>query len=86
MIYEYICSVCQEVWEDNQTIDNREKPCRERCPHCKAENSVSRAYNAPPALSSDGGKGIQTRTPNWMRDRLKNIKKYSPGPNTINVK
>jgi putative FmdB family regulatory protein len=58
--YDFICNKCQKKWELFLSIQNRENPTKERCPHCSAENCVEKDWSSTAlSISSDA-----TLTPN----------------------
>lgn len=45
--YSYKCKVCEEAFEKNESIANRDKPTKEPCPACGTEHSVVKCVVAP---------------------------------------
>lgn len=45
-LYEYECAECGHVWEDMQSMADREKPLSEPCPACQARGTVSQKVGA----------------------------------------
>ena len=79
ILYVYTCKECRESFEENHAIDERELPLATPCSKCGG------------ALFIDMSPcGIQLRglphkhVPEWMRDKLREIKKRTPG-NKINI-
>lgn len=53
-IYNYECTKCEQVWEDMQTMSNRDKPTKEPCPHCKQDSCVIKSWkDCTPGLGAD---------------------------------
>lgn len=59
-MYEFVCNKCQKNWEDFLTIEKREEPLKNPCPHCKAEKCVEKQWmGMSPSINAD-----MTLTPN----------------------
>jgi len=52
-MYDYKCEKCDEKWEENLTMANREKPCKEKCPHCNESGTVKKDVAGFPGLNVD---------------------------------
>ena len=75
--YDYACNNCDNVFEEHLPISQRKVP-EGRCMKC---NDVDvRQKVAVPGFAYDNisSPGHLKKTPNWMRDRLKDIKKNQP--------
>jgi putative FmdB family regulatory protein len=78
-IYCYMCKECREGFEAEYKIDERELPLQNPCPKCGGKLFIDIA-----------AVGVQLRgmphkkPPEWFRDRLRAIKKRTPG-NKINI-
>ena len=54
MIYEYSCLECKEVWEENLSMSDCEKPIKKKCPHCNAKKgNVFRYHASAPAMKME---------------------------------
>lgn len=77
--YNYECKKCEHLWEDYQSISNREKPLQEPCPKCGQSGCVSKSWkDCTPAVEVD-----MTLTPNkatggrW-NELMKRMKQGTP--------
>ena len=76
--YDYRCDNCGYCFEAFQTIANRKVP-EGRCMECN-NGDVRQVVGAPYfAYDNIASKGHTKKTPDWMTDRLKDIKKNQPG-------
>jgi predicted nucleic acid-binding Zn ribbon protein len=88
MLYDYTCSKCGVIWEEQHPMDDRDinvgKPTpKEYCKDSKkCEGLVERSMTAP-GLSFEGSVGTIKRAGSEWNDVLKGIKKASGKDNTI---
>ena len=75
--FEYKCTKCDKLWDDIQTIANRDKPTTEPCPHCKKKNCVTRAFNTPPTMGVDATKVPTTHFKERLETMRTNLGKYN---------
>lgn len=83
MTYTYHCSACNTSFEKESSIDDRNKPVSEPCPHC-SENAVKRTITSLNIVHQAGD--TISRTDSGWNDMLKRIKKSSGKHSTIQVK
>ena len=76
MTYCYQCSNCEQHWEANLPMNDRDVPCSEECPHCSAVDSVKRILAAP-GISYAGAKTVLQRAGWGWNDVLNKVKKAS---------
>ena len=80
--YDYKCSSCEHIFEENYKIVDRNKPTEEPCPKC-SESEVKHIFGT--AHIGDpwfhGGRKVD----DGFRDRLGEIKKLHPR-NTIDIR
>lgn len=75
--YDYRCDNCGYSFEEFKTIANRKVP-EGRCMECNS-GDVRQAIGVPLfAYDNIASKGHPKKTPDWMRDKLKDIKKNQP--------
>ena len=90
--YVYKCDTCEETWEESLPYEARDLPTEGHCslsPHLGATvpcyGTVSRVPQMPGfAYDNIPSPGHPKKTPDWMKDRLKDIKKNQPGA-TMNI-
>lgn len=89
MLYDYTCTKCGAVWEENYPMVDRDKPVGQPCPeeHCskknkKCDGTISREVTAP-GLNYQGSVSAIRRAGSHWNDVLKGIKKASGRENTI---
>lgn len=82
MLYDYSCSACKHEWEESQLSDNRDRPCKARCPSCNEKDAVSRGIGQV-TLSYMGNQCVQSRATPQFKERLKAIKAGTGKFNTI---
>lgn len=73
MIYQFNCSSCNEAFELNLSIQNRDQPKTEPCPYC-GERTVEREISSL-HISQYGVKSVQTRAGRDFNDILGRISK-----------
>ena len=75
--YDYACNNCDNVFEEHLPISQRKVP-EGRCMECN--DGDVRQVIAMPGFAYDNiaSKGHPKKTPDWMTDRLKDIKKSQP--------
>lgn len=78
--YDYICNSCKHVFEQNEIIDNRDNPTKEKCPNC-GKKKVKREMTCQKNLIVDSVR-IGVRKPDGgIREVLTEIKKNHPRGN-----
>ena len=76
--YDYACDKCDNTFEEQLPISERKVP-EGRCMECN-DGDVRQVVGAPYfAYDNIASKGHTKKTPDWMTDRLKDIKKNQPG-------
>ena len=80
--YDYKCSSCEHVFEENMNIVDRNKPTEEPCPSC-SKTSVSHVFGK--SHIGDPWHHAGRRIDDGFRDRLREIKKLNPR-NTIDIR
>lgn len=80
--YDYYCENCNESWEENKLISERDEPLKTPCVKCgeKIKRGVAAAR-----VSYEGAHSMMKRAGNEWNDVLKGIKKASDKENTINT-
>jgi putative FmdB family regulatory protein len=81
MTYEYKCEKCNETWEMNVPMDDRDKPCEDLCVTCGGK--IVRLVSSP-GISYNGAMSPIRRAGSGWNDVLKGIKKASGSGCTIN--
>ena len=81
--YVYKCETCNESWEESLSYEMRDKPVKEGYEECTVtspgEGKVVRVPAMPGfAYDNISSQGHLKKTPGWMKDRLKDIKKNQP--------
>ena len=90
--YDYKCEKCGHEFEESLKIADRnvptESPCTQQIPQTKHLNfecggEVKKRILAPGFVYDNiaGVKGHTKKPPDWFGDRMKHIKKTSPGGN-----
>jgi predicted nucleic acid-binding Zn ribbon protein len=88
MLYDYTCSKCGVIWEEQHPMNDRDNPVGKSCPkeYCEkpesCEGLVERSMTAP-GLSFEGSVSTIKRAGSEWNDVLKGIKKASGKENTI---
>jgi putative FmdB family regulatory protein len=75
--YDYRCTNCNEEFEMQLSIADRELPCRVLCPFdcTKNELTIERFLAGAPGVSyTAGGNSVRKKTPDAFKDVLRNIK------------
>ena len=80
--YDYKCSSCEHVFEENMKIVDRNKPTEEPCPSC-SKTSVSHVFGK--SHIGDPWHHAGRRIDDGFRDRLREIKKLNPR-NAIDIR
>jgi putative FmdB family regulatory protein len=78
-IYVYQCEKCNEAFEEEHSIAEREEPLKKPCEKCGGVLFIQ--LNAC-GLSFGGCP--HKHPPEWFRDKLREMKKKNPG-NKINI-
>lgn len=78
-VYEYRCKGCENIFEEEHPIDEREIPLQKPCEKCGGE-----LYIGLGACGLKFGGCPHKKPEGWFNDRLKEIKKKTPG-NKINI-
>lgn len=78
-MYDFGCTSCGHYFDAYLSINERDKPTIEPCPHCDELTVKKMLLNAPSIV---GGVGT-ARHSNEFNDRLKEIKKTAGRSNTI---
>jgi NAD-dependent SIR2 family protein deacetylase len=86
MRYDYYCSECQEKWEENQFLNDRDLPLALPCPKCKKPNCVKRGFFTATRMSYAGSKSNLARAGSGWNDLLTGIKKASARNTTIETR
>ena len=81
--YVYKCETCNESWEESLSYEMRDKPVDEGYEECTVtspcEGKVVRVPAMPGfAYDNISSPGHLKKTPSWMKDKLKTIKKEQP--------
>lgn len=77
MTYTYCCGECNTQWEDRYSINDRDIPTQNECPHCKFNGNVKRIIDFAPRISYSGAKTVLQRAGSGWNDVLTKIKKGS---------
>lgn len=77
MTYTYICSGCNEQWDDRQLMADRDLPTSQPCPYCNSECTVKRTIAFAPRISYEGGQTVLQRAGSGWNDLLNKVKKSS---------
>lgn len=78
MQYQYTCQTCGKTWEENHSIENRNKPLEyDVSPVCEQNGGcvISREYDV--SVTYNHG-GLLNKVPNSFHDQLKEWKKSYP--------
>ena len=76
MTYTYNCASCNETWDASLTMDFRDVPLGESCPHCTLVGNIKRVISSP-SISYAGGQTILQRAGSGWNDVLNKVKKSS---------
>ena len=84
--YVYKCDTCEEEWEESLSYEDRNMPVEVGCvATAPCDGNISRIPQMPGfAYDNIPSKGHPKKTPDWMTDKLKEIKKKQPGA-TMNI-
>jgi len=79
--YVYKCATCEEEWEESLKYEDRDMPVEVGCvATAPCSGSVWRVPQAPGfAYDNIPSKGHPHKTPDWLTDKFKEIKKQQPG-------
>ena len=77
-IYAYQCTECQEVFDMNKKIAERDSIESDECPACKAVGKITRLVSAP-TIGYGVTIGASGKPPDGFREVLRNIHKRAPG-------
>ena len=79
--YVYKCSSCDEEWEESLPYEDRDDPVEKGSVHLNYCDGAVTRIPAMPGFCYDNipSKGHPKKTPDWMTDKLKEIKKNQPG-------
>lgn len=86
MIYSYFCEKCNNSFEKNLTISERNIPILEKCPLCNETGHIKRVFESPLIVSGITSDGPLQKTDSGWNDTLKRIKAASGKNNTIQIK
>ena len=76
--YDYECDSCDNEFEEKHLIADRHIPVDKICGQC-GEGKIKMKVSVPGfAYDNIASKGHPKKTPDWMTDRLKDIKKNQP--------
>lgn len=84
MIYEYKCSKCEKRFDENLSIENRDKPCGP-C-GCPEGGQIQRCYESVGMHYLGYNSSALRKAGDGWTDVLKKIKKTSGRSNTIQHK
>lgn len=76
-IYNFECTKCNNVYEDQQMIKDMDKPLKKPCPSCGEKGFMIRIVGSPnlgEAMKLETTKGL-LKPSNDFNDRLREIKK-----------
>ena len=78
--YVYECDTCKEVWEESFPYEERDRPIEDGCTATTPCDGNIRRVPTMPGFAYDNisSPGHLKKTPGWMKDRLKYIKKNQP--------
>jgi len=57
-MYDYMCDACEFTFEENLSMNDRDKPTKKKCPNC-GKKQVKKVVGGFPSLAADS-----TLTPN----------------------
>ena len=83
--YVYKCDTCEEIWEESFPYEERDRPIEDGCTATISRNAPCDGkimrIPAMPGFAYDNisSPGHLKKTPGWMKDRLKDIKRKQPG-------
>lgn len=75
--YDYRCEACGKIWDSFELISNRDKPCKEECPHC-GEKKVARHIGEFPNMATDSNLTANKKTGGQWNDLMGKMKNYTP--------
>jgi len=77
--YNYECTGCETVWEELQTIANKDKPLKKPCPNCKKKGKVIKSWkDCTPGLGVDTTLTPDKATGGRWSELMTRIKKGVP--------
>ena len=71
--YDYVCSECNNTFEQIHKIDDRDSPTKEPCPTCGKSNCISLSLAAPSLVSPFRVDGLKKPSAEF-RERMSQIK------------
>tara|TARA_R100000008_G_scaffold74948_1_gene53920 strand:+ start:187 stop:456 length:270 start_codon:yes stop_codon:yes gene_type:complete len=79
--YVYKCDTCKEIWEESFPYEERDRPIEDGCTATTPCDGKIMRIPAMPGFAYDNisSPGHLKKTPGWMKDRLKDIKRKQPG-------
>ena len=81
--YDYECDSCDNVFEEQHTIANRKVP-EGRCMECN-DGNVRQVIGVPLfAYDNISSPGHLQKSPDWMKNKLQEVKRTQPGA-TMNI-
>ena len=75
--YDYKCESCEEIWDIFTSIGNRDKACKEKCPHC-GKKKVIRHIGTFPSMTTDSELTPNKKTGGQWNDLMGKMKNYTP--------
>lgn len=82
-LYDYICTKCNESWEEMHSISNRKEPESKPCPKCGAEECVEQSIVISPVAISvtlEAERAIRKlNNGSAFKEKLQQIHNNTPG-------
>ncbi len=74
-LYDYKCTACEHVWDDFQTVANRNKPTKKPCPKCGKKKVIK--LDAAIQVIDPVRLGV-TRPDHGFKEVISKVKKAHP--------
>ncbi len=78
MLYQYRCTACENIWERQLKLADREVPFNEPCPKCETEGNVVQYLGNMPMHIDSHKLGIK-KPDQGFREVLSRVHEKTPG-------
>ena len=84
-MYDYRCEKCSQIWEENLSMSNNNKPCESPCPHCGETGEVKKHICGFPGVNVDTTLTPDKKTGGMWSEITNKIKSELPDRYAKNV-
>lgn len=77
-IYDYRCDKCEQLWEENLSMGDRDKPCKKKCPFCEEKGHVKKHVGGFPSMAVDTTMNANTKTGGRWNEIMNRIQSKTP--------